>query len=62
MSTNEEIMLPWVEVQKMGLAFIAQLQLWREDADEVGYEPDLVDTMSDVIDSTLELSPMTVSA
>lgn len=58
MSTNEEIMLPWVEIQKMGLAYVAQMQLWREYADEVGYEPDLVDTMTDVIDSVLSLSPM----
>ena len=62
MSTNEEIMLPWVDVQKMGLAYVAQMQLWREYADEVGYEPELVDVMSEVIDLVLGFSPLAVSA
>lgn len=62
MSKNEEVMLPWVEVQKLGLAYIAQLQLWREWADAILNEPKLADVMTDVIDSALELSPMTVSA
>jgi hypothetical protein len=61
-STNEEIMLPWVDVQKMGLAYVAQMQLWREYADEVGYEPELVDVMSEVIDLVLGFSPLAVSA
>lgn len=53
---NEQ-MKSWNEIKKMADELVAQLQLHRDYEEEVSYDSDFADMLTDAIDANLALMP-----
>ena len=51
---------PWAEVKKQIDDLVSELQTWREYEEEISYDPDFADMLTEAIDKNLALMPVQI--